>query len=194
MNIKTAGHKHSKLVLIGCLLLTLVSASIILFGQSSRHDISKEYVDRLNSNFSAEFNDLNSTLASNGFTLGELKVASCTVGSQNSGVGGLLLCSISNDGSLTATEAQISNWPVASQQIDTYFKNHSWKSRDGYRSDVTYSSIQSMFEASAKGPVVVMYEKRFPNITCRFVLDVNREYPHQKNNQVDLSEYCEKDI
>ncbi len=184
-------HKKSLLLLYLCL---LVIVAVFFLLSLTKKSSSTHYVQALNSDFSDEFDGLNDILQSDGFKIGSLSRASCHTGSPNSGLDGLLICETSRNGSLTATHDQVSNWGNESQKIDTYLKGRSWKQHTGHRAYVTYSSLDSMFDKSIKGPVIVQYTKQFPNITCKFVLDVNREYPHQTFNQADVSERCEKDL
>lgn len=186
--MKRPPHKFTYLFISISLLIVVLSLLVI------NRPTDGMYIQKLNSNFSTEFTGLNNILMKNDFRLTELREASCNVGGPNSGVEGVHFCDTSRNGFLSATPQQIKNWHIASQQIDKYLTDRDWKFSKGLRGDVVYSPLNSMFEASVTGPVVVMYNKQFPKITCRLVFDVNREYPHRKPNQVDVSESCEKNI
>lgn len=167
-------------------------ACIIYF--ISKPDGSSKYIQKLNNSFSAEFDGLNAIFVESGFALGALHQATCTVGSPNSGLEGLLICDTSRNASLLASETQISNWSQASKRIDDYLEKQGWKYSTGNRTDVTYSKLDSIFTSSKATGLITIYEKRFPEITCKLVFDTNREYPHQQVNKVDVSESCEKNL
>ncbi|MDB5171154.1 MAG: hypothetical protein JWO35_848 [Candidatus Saccharibacteria bacterium] len=170
----------------------LIATVLLLFAMNQSSD--NEYVHQLDGNFSTEFTGLNDIFTKNGFTFTELRKASCRIGTPNSGLEGVHICDTSRNGFLSATAQQLGSWDETSKQIDHYLINRGWEFSKGSRTDITYSELNTMFTASVTGPVIVMYNKQFSGITCKLVLDANREYPHQKPNQIDVSESCERDI